>query len=94
MAEKTVFAVQGDFDAIAVQELRPKLNELADHAAGDLVLDLTGVTFMDSSGIGAIAFLYKRLAARNRGISIRGLSGQPREVFAHLGMDRAVRMED
>ena len=94
MPDKMVFAVEGDFDAAAVQDMRPKLNELADLAEGDLVLDLTGVTFMDSSGIGAIAFLYKRLVAHHRGFSVRGLSGQPREVFAHLGMDRAVKMED
>jgi anti-anti-sigma factor len=51
--------IQGPFDALAAEKLRPEFDRLATSSSGDLTLDLSGVDFIDSSGIGAIVFLYK-----------------------------------
>lgn len=79
------FAIAGDFDAAKVESLRVELDRLAagDH---DLALDLSQSRFLDSSGVGAIVFLYKRLKARGYAISVAGLNGQPLKLLNHLGI--------
>lgn len=72
-----------DMDAAAMARLKPLFEELA---AGneDVTLDLSGVEFVDSSGIGGLVFLYKRLRLTSRRLRLRGASGQPLQLIAHL----------
>ncbi len=80
-----IFTIEEDFDAAAVAVLKPAFEELA---AGeeDVVLDLSRVEFIDSSGVGAIVFLYKRLRARNLTLLLRDPKGQPLGLLSHLRM--------
>lgn len=79
------FAIAGDFDAARVETLRGELDSLAvgDH---DLVVDLSQSRFLDSSGVGAIVFLYKRLRARGYALRLAGAEGQPLKLLSHLGI--------
>ncbi len=75
--------VEGDFDAAAARELRPQLELLA--ASGTSVsADLSSVDFIDSSGVGALVFLHKRLTAAGHKLVVTGLKGQPLELLAYL----------
>lgn len=80
-----IFTIDEDFDAAAVTTLKPAFEELA---AGDedVVLDLSRVEFLDSSGVGAIVFLYKRLRARGLMLLLRDPKGQPLGLLSHLRM--------
>jgi anti-sigma B factor antagonist len=49
--ERVVVAPVGDVDIATVGEIRAQLDELATAGFGTLVLDLRGVTFLDSTGI-------------------------------------------
>ena len=51
------------------------------------------MTFIDSSGIGAIVFLFKRLAARRARLVVTGLGGQPLQMFKLLRLDRSIPTE-
>jgi anti-anti-sigma factor len=82
--------IQGPFDALAADKLRPEFDRLATHGSGDLTLDLSGVDFIDSSGIGAIVFLYKRMIGQKRRLEVTGLDGQPRDLFRFLRIDRTI----
>jgi anti-anti-sigma factor len=53
VAGRTVLAVAGEIDTQTADELRGKVDEL-DVAHRTLVLDLHGVDFVDSSGLGAL----------------------------------------
>lgn len=61
------------------------MEQLAREAPPWVVLDLRGVTFMDGAGLGALAFLAKRLGER---VQIEGAAGQPLALLRHLGLDR------
>lgn len=50
--EAVHFALDGDVDAAATDALRSARIVYAEGLARDAVVDLSGVTFMDSSGIG------------------------------------------
>jgi anti-anti-sigma factor len=79
------FKIEEDLDAAAIIRLKPLLENLAE-GKDDLELDLAKVTFIDSSGVGAIVFLYKRLAGQGRRLWVRGLAGQPLQLFRHLAL--------
>ena len=82
--------IQGPFDALAAEKLRPEFDRLATSSSGDLTLDLSGVDFIDSSGIGAIVFLYKRMLGQKRRLEVSGLEGQPRALVRFLRIDRTI----
>ncbi|MCZ8187666.1 STAS domain-containing protein [Rhabdaerophilum sp. SD176] len=75
--------IQDDLDAGTMTTVRVLFEELA-AAEEDIALDVSNVSFIDSSGVGGLVFLYKRLNARGRRLEIAGLSGQPRQLLDHL----------
>ncbi len=52
-----------------------------------LVIDLTGVSFIDSSWIGALVGLLKRVGTRGE-VVVCGLSGSVQQMFKITRMDR------
>ena len=88
-----VFPISGQLDAMAVKQLRPSFADIAEKEQRDIRLDLTNVNFIDSSGIGAIVFMYKRVSARNKKLTITGLHGQPLELIRFLRIDKTIPIE-
>lgn len=83
--------VNGDMDAVGCKDIK----EVVDHIITmdehhEVVMDLEQVGFMDSSGIGAIVYLYKRLKEIGRAISIHNVSGQPLELMELLRINSAI----
>lgn len=81
--------IDEDLDANTVEAMRGELDRLA-AVSDDLEIDMSRVRFMDSSGIGAIIFLFKRSRARGYKICVTGLSGQPLKLMQHLGIANLV----
>ena len=75
------FGISGYFDAQTVSALEEDFQALIDENKGRIVLDLSAGDFMDSSGIGSIVFLYKRLTLKNRTLTLVGLNGQPKKII-------------
>jgi anti-sigma B factor antagonist len=59
--DATVVVVRGEIDMATAPQLRNTLNELVDGGASRLVLDCRGLDFLDSSGIGVLIAVRKRL---------------------------------
>lgn len=78
----TVVAVTGDVDMSTAPQLEQRLTELADGGAHSLVVDLSGVEFLDSSALGVLVGVHKRLAADHGAIKL--VCGHPRieRIFA------------
>jgi len=79
------FKIAEDMDAHGMGNLRSSLEELAING-GDILLDLDNVKFIDSSGVGGIVFLFKRLTSARRTLMLKNVSGQPLRLLTHLGM--------
>ena len=54
-------AVRGEVDLATVPQLLDMLNGLVDRGSTRIILDCRALTFLDSSGIGALVALRKRL---------------------------------
>lgn len=83
--------LKGDFDALAVDTLRPVLDAIVDTDTNDVHIDLSDINFIDSSGIGALVFLFKRLRSQNRHLTLGGATGQPLELLQYLRIDRSIK---
>ncbi len=82
--------LRGRLDRATWEALREGLERLAAAPTGDVELDMTNVSFIEGPTVGAIAFLFKRLAARRRRLVLTGLSGQPLAMLRDHGLSRVL----
>ncbi|MDX2315883.1 MAG: STAS domain-containing protein [Gammaproteobacteria bacterium] len=90
LKDDVIVVLDEELDAQEVATLQPQLQSLVERPSGDIVVDMTAVTFIDSSGVGALVFLYKRLVAQGRDMILVGLQGQPRDMLRLLRIDKTV----
>ncbi|GAA05152.1 STAS domain-containing protein [Photobacterium leiognathi] len=83
-------ALHDEFDAQRAKELEKEFDILSQTERMELVIDMTKVQFIDSCGIGAIVFLYKRLKSRGRRLRLLNVNGQPRELMQMLRIDKVI----
>ena len=80
--EISVATLTGDIDLEATEEIAPEVLA-AVNKPGGLVLDLSGVTFLDSSGLRMIFGARRRLARRQRRLAVvLPRNERVRQVFA------------
>ena len=58
-----------------------------------VILDLAGVTFMDSSGIAVLLRAYKRTAELGGAVAVRNVPEQAGKVLRTAGLERLMRFE-
>ena len=85
--------LRGGLDSEASRTIHDSLAALAAVDAHEVVIDLSHVTFIDGSGLGALSFLFKRLTARGRRLRLAGVSGQPLAMLRHLGLARSLGVD-
>ena len=90
LAGWTVVSVYGEVDVATSPDLRERLIELINEGHHQLVLDLEGVDFLDSTGLGTIIGALKR--ARTHGGDLRLVCTETRitRLFEITGLDKAV----
>jgi len=84
-----VLTLKGNLDALTAPELRPTIDELVASRKIKVVFDLKDLTLIDSSGVGAIVSLFKRVRMLGGDVKIACLANQPKEIFRLLRLDRA-----
>ena len=65
-----VLAVSGDVDLQSAPQLSTALTAAETARRGDLVIDLTEVTFLDSSGLGAIVTAHHAVTAAGHAVKL------------------------
>ena len=76
-----------ELDHSAATRLRGELDELLrDGTIRRLVLDLRGLNFMDSSGIGLIIGRYKLMARRGGSMAVKNADGRMDRIFEMAGL--------
>ncbi len=88
----TVLMVAGELDVVGGPDLRQHVMTAAQAGNSNLVLDLTGVDFIDSFGLGVVVGALKR--TRLAGGDLRLVIPEPRNrrVFEVCDLDRVFRM--
>lgn len=81
--------VKGEVDLSTADRLRQELESSLEHArAHILCLDLEGVSFMDSSGLGVILGRYRRLSQKGGKVAICRPQPQVRRLLDLAGLSK------
>lgn len=88
MAELEIFTPTGRLDAQAAPAARQALEALAAGGARRIVVDLAGVTFLDSSGLGALVAGLKAARARGAELRLAAPGAQVRELLRLTALER------
>jgi anti-sigma B factor antagonist len=87
--DHAIVAAAGEIDIATVAELRERLFELAD-SGQSIVVDLSQVNFVDSTGLGALVGAAKRAAAHGATLHVVGARPQIRQLFRVTGLEGQV----
>jgi anti-sigma B factor antagonist len=80
-------AVRGDVDAATAPLLQDALDDAVRATTGTLVLDLTGVEFLDSSGINVLLRVRALLGREERPLALVCPAGPVRRVLELAGIE-------
>lgn len=80
-------------DAAVAIQFKDQMRDLIEAGPDHIVLDLSGVTFVDSSGLGAIVAAMKQ-AGTPRQLELAGLTRSVKKVFALTRMDRVFTIHE
>ncbi len=90
-----VVTVHGEIDAFTAPSLRDVLHHLITGEHARLVVaDLTAVTFLDSSGLGAILGALRRLREQEGRLLIVQPETAARRIFELTGLDSVLELYD
>lgn len=78
--------VSGEIDAYTTPRLKDVISPLANQEQVEMVIDLSGVSFIDSTGLGMLVCLFKTVKSNNGKFTIIGLSNRLRRLFDITGL--------
>lgn len=87
-----VVHLSGELDHHSAEEVRTKIDDrIIAGGVRKVVMDFSGVTFMDSSGIGAVIGRYKRISESKGTLCIAGIRNSVKKVFELSGMFKIIK---
>jgi anti-sigma B factor antagonist len=81
-----LFALHGSLDIATSPSLRAALLEAAEHERHTIVVDLTDLDFLDSTGLGALIGAHKRAAESNGSLRLVAQEGQILRLLRITGL--------
>jgi anti-sigma B factor antagonist len=85
--DATTLQIRGELDALSAGELRPLLDRVVEDGRRNVTVDLSQLRLVDSSGVGALVSLYKRVRASGGQVEFINVTGQPLVIFKLLRLD-------
>ena len=93
--EEITAYLSGEIDHHSAVELRRRIDEAVLAGTPDwLILDFSGVTFMDSSGIGLIMGRWRLMQEQGGRLTVRGVPKTLRKVMRVSGLDKLGVLEE
>ena len=88
----TTLTVRGSLDINTASQLGDEIDKLVADKPTLVVVDLSGLDLIDSSGVAALVKLYKGVRAGGGNVTISGVRDQPLAIFKLLRMDRVFNL--
>ncbi len=86
--DRTVIEVGGEIDVYTAPKLREKLIELVSEGSYDVVVNLEGVDFLDSTGLGVLVGALKRVKAHDGSLSLVCTQDKILKIFKITGLTK------
>jgi anti-sigma B factor antagonist len=87
-AHRQVLVVAGELDLFGVPDLKRTLAELIERGVRRVVVDLSAVTFLDSTALGVILGAMRRLRARGGELAVVNLNPSITQLLEITGLDQ------
>jgi anti-sigma B factor antagonist len=87
-ANVKVIEPAGILDSTKAEEFQQMVDRLLDEGVEIILIDLKDITFIDSSGLGTLVVLLKKVRGMNRKLCICSINDQVRMLFELTSMDR------
>ena len=92
--QSVTVVIAGELDQCTAPDIRRQLDELlGDPCIVHLSLDLSDLTFMDSSGIGVLLGRLRILQARGGSLSVLNMQPPIEKLFRLTGLSRVIGVE-
>ena len=87
-----VLAPSGILDGTQAEEVRTQVDGALAAGAKTLLMDLKDTTFVDSSGLGTLVSVLKKVRAQNCEMVVCSINPQVKMLFELTSMDRVFRV--
>lgn len=85
--------LSGELDVSSAEGLKNELNGKIDQIFTDIKIDMSNLDYIDSTGIGIIVGIMKRLRGEKKDISILNARENIKKIFNITGLDQIISME-
>ncbi|MGY4691206.1 STAS domain-containing protein [Salibacterium sp. K-3] len=92
--EETVLFVGGEIDAYTASQLREALLPLTEKEGVEVVVDLTNVNYIDSTGLGIFIGALKSANSCGSTLRLTGLNDRVKRLFSITGLDEVMDIEE
>ena len=89
-----VVEVQGDLDAARVPRVKALLEDAVSVRPQQLVVDLSGCSFLDSTGLTVLLDVHRRMARTGALLTLRGCSPRVLRLLSLTGLQRVFDLEE
>lgn len=83
----------GELDVSTSDKLKEHLHKLADQELLDMKINLEGLEYIDSTGLGVMIGVLKKLKVGNKEIYIINPRSNVRKIFNITGLDKIFKVE-
>ena len=84
-------SIFGNLDAAGSRDAQTDIDDvISNDGHQEIEVDFSQVQFLDSSGVGAIVYMFKRLTERERNMRLENVSRQPLEIMNLLRIGHAI----
>ncbi len=91
--ESVVVSVTGDVDLVSAAHLREVLED-ALHLSSHLIVDVSGMTFIDSSGLTALVHAHRRAADSGGSMTVRRPSPMLKRLLGITRLETVLVVDD
>lgn len=86
-------SIEGELDVSSADELKNKLHKIVDEKMLDVKIDLTNLEYIDSTGLGVMIGVLKKLRVNEKEIYILNPRSNVKKIFTITGLDKIFKME-
>jgi anti-sigma B factor antagonist len=87
---ESVLKIAGELDVVSTHDLKPVVGKITEARPSKVVVDLSHLRLIDSSGVGLIVSLFKTVRSYEGALAVVGVHDQPLEILKLLQLDRVL----
>lgn len=88
-----VLSLGGQLDFLSAPELAPRLADLQAATCSAVVVDVSGVTFIDSTGLNVLVAGAQSIQSRDAAVLVAGASNHVARVFEIVRLGETIRLK-